>query len=69
MLDQVFNGVSPKNQGLIALALGALVLIGAAGHLGILQDFFYIIMIIAGINLVIWGLRQSEILPANKKGK
>lgn len=69
MLDQIFSSVSPKNQGLIALMLGALVLIGAAGHLGILQDFFYVIMIIAGINLVLWGLRQSELLPANKKNK
>lgn len=69
MLDQVFSNISPKNQGLIALILGALVLIGAAGHLGILQDFFYIIMIIVGINLVLWGLRQSAILPANKKSK
>jgi len=69
MVDQIFSNISPKNQGLIALVLGILVLIGAAGHLGILQDFFYIIMIIAGINLVLWGLRQSDILPKSKKGK
>ncbi len=67
MFDQLFSGISAKNQGLIALVLGALVLIGAAGRLGIIQDFFYIIMIIAGINLVLWGLRQSELLPASSK--
>ena len=67
MLDQLFGNISQKNQGLIALILGALVLIGAAGHLGILQDFFYIIMIFVGINLVLWGLRQSDLLPATSK--
>ena len=69
MFDQLFGNISSQNQGLIALALGILVLIGAAGHLGILQDFFYIIMIIIGVNLVIWGLPKTGFIPKNKVGK
>ncbi|MBI2353086.1 hypothetical protein HYV11_02465 [Candidatus Dependentiae bacterium] len=69
MFDKILDSISAKNKGMIALVLGALVLIGAVGRLGILQDFFYIIMIIAGINLIVWGIRESEILGNSKKNK
>ncbi len=68
MLDQILKGISPKNQGFIALILGALVLVGSVGRLGILQDFFYIIMIISGIHLIVWGVKASGVL-GDTKGK
>ncbi len=63
MLEQL----SAKNKGLLALVIGGIIVIGAALRLSILKDFFYVILIIAGVHLILWGLPKSEILPKNYK--
>lgn len=67
MFGKLFKNISNKTQGLVALAIGTLLLLGAFGHLGILQAFFNTIKIIAGVVLLFWGLEKSELLGSLKK--
>ena len=67
MLNKFLKNVSVKQQGLIALIVGFLLLFGSVGHLGITQLFFHIVVIIAAVNLLMWGLEKTEILNQFKK--
>lgn len=42
------------------LMLGILILLGMHNYLGALQPYFYIILLIAGIKLVSWGLQSIQ---------
>ncbi len=53
--------LSPAQQGFIALILGFILVFGALGKLGFLQDFLNIIMILVGLYLLVFGLDKSNI--------
>jgi hypothetical protein len=61
MFHLVLRNLSQVQQGIIAFAVGFVLLFGALGKLGFLQDFLNIIMIIIGLHLLIWGLEKSNI--------
>lgn len=61
MFHVFLRNMSPTHQGLIALAVGFVLLFGAMGKLGLLQDSLNIIMMIVGIYLFIWGLDKSNV--------
>lgn len=67
MIKKFLKNIPEKHQGLIALVLGVLVLFGALGRLGVLQAFFYSIMIITSVSLLLWGLDKSDALKVIAK--
>lgn len=54
--------LSPAQQGFIALILGFILVFGALGKLGFLQEFLNIIMVIVGLYLLVFGLDKSNLL-------
>ena len=67
MIDNIYKNIPTKHQGFIALVLGILLLFGSLGRLGVIQTFFHVIMIVAGVNLILWGIDKSNILSIIKK--
>lgn len=61
MFHLFLRNMSPVQQGLIALVVGLVLLFGALGKLGFLQEFLNIIMVIVGIYLLVWGLDKSNL--------
>lgn len=61
MFHIFLRNMSPTQQGLIALIVGLVLLFGALGKLGFLQEFLNIIMVIVGIYLLVWGLDKSNL--------
>ena len=61
MLHLFLRHMSTIQQGFVALIIGFILLFGALGKLGFLQDFLNIIMVIVGIYLLVWGLDKSNI--------
>ncbi|MCX5923985.1 MAG: hypothetical protein NTZ68_00970 [Candidatus Dependentiae bacterium] len=66
MIQDLFNKISQKQQGFVALALGIVLFFGALGKLGFLQDFLNIIMVVVGVYLLFWGIDKSNILKSIK---
>lgn len=66
MINKLLKSIDHKQQGVIALALGFVLVFGALGKLGFLQDFLNIIMIFVGAYLLFWGLKQTNLLQAVK---
>ena len=62
MFHIFLRALSPVQQGFVALIIGFILLFGALGKLGFLQEFLNIIMIVVGIYLLIFGLDRSNIL-------
>lgn len=61
MFHLFLRNMSLVHQGLIALVVGFVLLFGALGKLGFLQDFLNIIMVVVGIYLLVWGLDKSNL--------
>lgn len=61
MFHLFLRHMSPIQQGFIAVIIGFILLFGALGKLGFLQDFLNIIMVIVGIYLLVWGLDKSNL--------
>lgn len=61
MFHILVRHLSPVQQGFIALIVGFILLFGALGKLGFLQEFLNIIMVIVGIYLLVFGLDKSNI--------
>ena len=61
MFHLFLRNMSMVHQGLIALVVGFVLLFGAMGKLGLLQDSLNIIMMIIGIYLLVWGLDKSNV--------
>ena len=66
MIQSLFNKISQKQQGFVALALGVVLFFGALGKLGFLQDFLNIIMVVVGVYLLFWGIDKSNIWKSIK---
>ena len=60
MLDNLISSISTKQQGFLALLMGAILILGSLGKLGILQGILETIMIGAGIILLLWGLNKTD---------
>ena len=61
MFHILLRALSPVQQGFVALIVGFVLLFGALGKLGFLQEFLNIIMVIVGIYLLVFGLDKSNI--------
>lgn len=61
MFHHIFGRMSLMHQGLFAIVLGFVLLFGALGKLGFLQDFLNIIMVIVGLYVLVWGLDKSNL--------
>ena len=61
MFHLILRNLSQVHQGIIAFAVGFVLLFGALGKLGFLQDFLNIIMVVVGIYLLVWGLDKSNL--------
>lgn len=62
MFHNILQKLSPTHQGIVATAIGCILLFGAMGKLGILQDSLNIVTMIVGIYLLIWGFHKSNLL-------
>ncbi len=69
MFHKLLSKVDPQQQGFIALLIGAILVFGALGKLGFLQDFLNLIMVVVGLYLLIWGLNASHLWKKIKNMK
>ena len=60
MLDNLISSISTKQQGFLALLMGAILILGSLGKLGVLQGILETIMIAAGVILLLWGLNKTD---------
>ena len=67
MIAKTLKSIPTKQQGVIALVIGLLVLLGSFGKLRVLQSFFNTIMIIVGFGLFFWGLAKSDLIKTITK--
>jgi len=61
MFHTLLNQINSQQQGFIALLIGAILVFGALGKLGFLQDFLNLIMVVVGLYLLVWGLNTSNL--------
>lgn len=61
MIQDLFNKISQKQQGFVALALGLILFLGALGKLGFLQNILDLIIVVVGVYLLFWGLDKSNL--------
>jgi len=66
MLD-FLDSISTKHQGVLALLMGLILILGSLGKLGVLQSILNTIMIAVGAILLFWGLTKSNTLAEIKK--
>lgn len=64
-----FSDMPHQQQGFLSLIIGFILLFGALGKLGFLQDFLNIIMVIVGVYLLVWGLDKSNLWSKIKELK
>lgn len=72
MFNMIMNKMTAEQKGLMALAIGLCLVLGALGKLGFLQDFLNFIMIIVGIFLIVHGAQALHLTTKIKgllKGK
>lgn len=60
MIDNLFKKMSIESQGICALILGLILMLGTLGKLQILQSILNSIMIFTGLILVLWGIRATK---------
>lgn len=62
MFDVVLNKLSNHQRGVLCLILGLILVFGALGKLGFLQDSLNIIMIIVGVYLLFCGAQSVNLM-------
>lgn len=67
MLDKLIKNISSKHQGMLALLMGVILILGALSKLGALQGILDTIMMAVGGILLFWGLSQSGFMGQVKK--
>lgn len=67
MLDNLIKSISTTQQGILALLMGTILILGSLGKLGILQGILETIMIGAGVILLLWGLNKTDAYAQIKK--
>ena len=61
------DNISVKNQGVLALLMGIILILGSLGKLGVLQGILETILVAVGIVLLVWGLLKSDLIASVKK--
>lgn len=67
MFDNLFGFLPASQRGLLYIALGLILILGALSKLGFLQSFLNIILIVVGVLLVYQGLTKTNLLKMFKK--
>ena len=67
MFDTILNKLTHSQRGVLSLILGLILVFGALGKLGFLQDFLNMVMIIVGLFLLFYGVQTTNILAKFKK--
>lgn len=67
MLDTLLGKLSAKHQGVLALIMGLVLVLGSLGKLGILQGVLNALMIGVGLVLVAWGINKSNSIGTVKR--
>lgn len=67
MFDMFFGKLTTTQKGFVALVVGFILVVGALGKLGFLQDFLNIIMVVVGLFLLFYGVQATNILAKFKK--
>ena len=67
MLDNLIKSISPQHQGMLALLMGIILILGALSKLGVLQGVLNTIMIIVGCVLLVWGTNKSGAIAQIQK--
>ena len=60
MFDKILKSMSLKSQGVFALILGLILVLGTLGKLQILQGILNSVMIFTGIILLVWGMHATK---------
>ena len=60
MFKDLLHKIKPEIQGMVALILGLVLILGTLGKLQILQGILNAIMILVGITLIVWGLNTGS---------
>lgn len=69
MFDMFLNKLSAAQKGFLSLIIGFILVIGALGKLGFLQDFLNVIMVVVGLFLLVHGIKATNILSKLKHFK
>ncbi len=60
MFKNFFKNLTAEAQGIFALILGCILILGTLGKLQILQGILNSVMILTGLVLLIWGLNATK---------
>ena len=60
MFKNFLKNLSHESQGVLAIILGLILILGTLGKLGILQGILDSIMILTGLAFLIWGINSSN---------
>ncbi len=60
MFDKILKSMSLQSQGIFALILGLILILGTLGKLQILQGILNSVMIFTGLILLIWGMHVTK---------
>jgi len=69
MFDMILNKLSGHQKGIVCLVLGFILVFGALGKLGFLQDSLNIIMIVVGAYLLFCGAQAMNLMGKLKSLK
>ena len=71
MFNMFLSHLSTTQRGILSLAIGAVLVLGALGKLGFLQDFLNLIMVVVGFFLLLQGAQATNLWGKFKglKGK
>ena len=61
MLKSFLKNMNPQNQGILAIILGLILILGIFEKLGVLQTILNAIIVFTGLSLLLWGLHSSNI--------
>jgi hypothetical protein len=67
MLHIFLRHLPQTQQGILAAVVGFVLLFGALGKLGFLQDFLHIILVVVGVYLLVWGIDKTNLLAKLKR--
>jgi uncharacterized membrane protein len=67
MFDMFLGKLTTTQKGFVSLVVGFILVVGALGKLGFLQDFLNVIMVVVGLFLLYQGFQTTNILSKFKK--
>lgn len=67
MFDAILHKLSAQQRGFVCFVLGLILVLGALGKLGILQDSLNIVMVIVGLYLLFCGAHGLNLVHKLKQ--